>query len=1047
LAASSYGRGDRVRLRVDQSAIGRVDGDPVEYDGGWTYPVFFGGSDVRYVAESGLEAAPEDTQVAVLTREEFLRNLLLAKLDNPLSNFLYAYQSSRTQFEPYQFKPVFKYMDAPVQGILIADEVGLGKTIEAAILYQELKARQRINRVLIVCPAGLRVKWQAELLTRFDEQFSLLRKAEILDDIRLYHETDGLQPLYGITGLETIRNREIQDLLDERPVRYDMVIIDEAHHLRTAGRLSNRIGERLSDLTDNLVLLTATPLQTSQEDLFNLLRFIDETQFQQFPDFILQLQPNANLNAAIRSLRDVPPDLRGAKDALSGVSHLAAGSQVTAHPNYAPTMRALEGPAIDHEGIIRLQRDIDQMNVMSSVYTRTRKRDVTGVAKRQAHVIHVPITEQEQAFYDAVLAHARAQARQKSKTGSVPGWTGMMRERQAASCMTATREYLVELHKNDATRIGIEDSSTDVAPETNGSDHSTHQRPEVDVLLEAAQALGTTDSKFEVFLEALSQALAESADSKVIIFSYFRRTLAYLDRQLKARGYDILQINGDIPPDQRAVAIDRFRTDPKIQILLTSEVGAEGLDFQFCDTIINYDLPWNPMRVEQRIGRIDRYGQKRDKIRIYSFFLAGTIEERILERLYVRIGIFEDSIGDLEPILGPLASALTREIFAADLTPAEEIEVANRYADLVIRRRVEERDLEARSAELLGQDALILQAIDETVSAGRYISAAELRAIVAGYLSEVGRNAGLDDGVGDGTATVYPDARIASDVQDTVIRERDTRPGTTEFLAKLQKAGRIAVTFDGETAMTSRRLELLNLRHPLIRTAIAHYKDQVQPRTPVVDLVASNDALSDVTGTFSFGLFLVSIKGAQSQTRLIAVVLDELGRRAFAVEDRLLWTIQEASLDAPPRAWSAQERDSILQGMTRIAASIADQLEADAAERNDAILAVRRVTVERTIRAKISKRRAQINTATNELIKRMWSAEIRNLELDLQNRLDDLETRRAVGVTYAALGAGRITLRPKVVAEIAPVVEAQPESGPVVIDGYPEPDTGVLPWS
>ena len=134
MPGSLFDRGDRVRLRIDPSAIGRVDGDPVAYEGGWTYPVFFGGSDVRYVAESGLELAPEDTQVAVLTREEFLRSLLLAKLDNPLSNFLYAYQASRTQFEPYQFKPVFKYLDAPVQGILIADEVGLGKTIEAAIL-------------------------------------------------------------------------------------------------------------------------------------------------------------------------------------------------------------------------------------------------------------------------------------------------------------------------------------------------------------------------------------------------------------------------------------------------------------------------------------------------------------------------------------------------------------------------------------------------------------------------------------------------------------------------------------------------------------------------------------------------------------------------------------------------------------------------------------------------------------------------------------------------------------------------------------------------
>src|ERR1019366_8639713 len=100
------------------------------------------------------------------------------------------------------------------------------------------------------------------------------------------------------------------------------------------------------------------------------------------------------------------------------------------------------------------------------------------------------------------------------------------------------------------------------------------------------------------------------------------------------------------------------------------------------------------------------------KIRIYSFFLAGTIEERILERLYLRIGIFEDSIGDLEPILGPLASEMTKEIFAAELTPDEEIEVANRYADLVLNRRAEEQELETRSAELLGQDSLILQAID-----------------------------------------------------------------------------------------------------------------------------------------------------------------------------------------------------------------------------------------------------------------------------------------------------------------------------------------------
>jgi len=683
------------------------------------------------------------------------------------------------------------------------------------------------------------------------------------------------------------------------------------------------------------------------------------------------------------------------------------------------------------------------MNVISSIYTRTRKRDVAGVAKRQAYVIDVSITEQEKTFYDAVLAHARAQARSRSASGVIPGFVGMMRERQAASCMTATREYFEELHRGH-DNLWVEDSTTDVQPEVSGP-VARHPEGSIDALLAASRALGATDSKFVAFKEALAGALRESVDSKVIVFSFFRRTLAYLERQLKANGYDVLQINGDIPPDQRAYAIDRFRSTPSIQVLLTSEVGAEGLDFQFCDTLMNYDLPWNPMRVEQRIGRIDRYGQKRDKIRIYSFFLEGTIEERILERLYERIGIFEDSIGDLEPILGPLSRELTKEIFTTELTPAEEVELAIRYADRVLHRRAEEQDLEARSSELLGQDALIMQAIDETVKAGRYISAAELRSAVAGFLAEVGLQARLEDGIGDGTAVLHHDGRVTSRVQDVVTRERDVRPGTTDFLAKLQKSARIAVTFDGEVAMNSRRLELLNLRHPLVRTSIAHYQQGNRARTPIVDLVSQHEVVRDAVGTYTFGIFLVSISGAQSQTRIVSIVLDALGRRAPDIEDRLLWLIQEASTDAPARPWSSAERDALLTAMTAIAASTADQLEAEARDRNDAILAVRRSAVERTMRAKIRKRQLQIATATDERIKRMWNAEVRNLEQDLRDRLADLDARSAVGASYAALGGGRLTVfaGPNVAIAEVPVHAATPEQA---IDGFPEPAPGNLPW-
>jgi len=1042
-----YQRGDRVRMRADPAMIGRIDGDAVGYAGGWTYPVFFGGTDVRFVPESGLEPAPEVDRISVLPRSAFLRALLLAKIENPLTDFLYAYQASRTQFEPYQFKPVFKYLDAPVPGLLIADEVGLGKTIEAAILYQELNARTRLPRVLVVCPAGLRIKWQVELLSRFDEQFAILRRPDLLADIALYQETDGAQPLRGITGLETIRGRPILDALAERPVRYDMVIIDEAHHLRTAGRLSNQIGERLADLTDNLVLLTATPLQTSQQDLFNLLRLLDEAQFPQLADFELQLEPNARLNAAIRALRASPPNAGEAAHELVSIRELEAGVQVTSHPNYTPTIRALGADTLDRNSIVRIQREIDQMNVISSIYTRTRKRDVSGVAKRQAHVIEVPITDAERAFYDAVLAHARAQARQRSKSGWIPGFAGMMRERQAASCMAATREYLVELHKAKRSVLGVEDSSTEVVPDEFEETKQVEGGGEVSALLDAAAALGDVDSKFATFLGALEGAIAESHDSKVIVFSYFRRTLAYLERQLRSHGFQVLQINGDTSPDRRALLIDTFRTNAQIQVLLTSEVGAEGLDFQFCDTLFNYDLPWNPMRVEQRIGRIDRYGQQREKIRIYSFFLEGTIEERILERLYRRIGIFEDSIGDLEPILGPLANALTREIFTAHLTPEEEVEVAARYGDMVIHRREEERALEARSAELLGQDALILQAINETVQAGRYISAAELRATVEGFLRDASVNADLEDAAGDGTATIRADSKIARAVQDQVARDRDNRPTTTAFLARLQRGGRIPATFDGETAMISRRLELLNVRHPLVRAAIHHYRSMPHGIMPVVD-VQVHAADDSTPGTYDFAIFLLSIRSAQTQTRLVPIVVDEAGRRCTDVEDRLLWLIQEQAVDGPSGDWLITDRDKIMSAATRFAAEDAERLEAQARDRNDAVLAVRRATLERTFRAKISKRRAQILTATDDRIRRLWEGEIRNLEEGLRQRLAELEARRAVGVSFAPIGGGRIRIaQPEKGTDERQVETIPTPAPPVSIGSWPEPPVRPEPWN
>ena len=739
-----YKLGQMVRLRADPSRAGMIM-SMMPQAVGVTYVVFFGANDIAHINGSMLEPTEASHTVRAsehrfVSRDQFLRALLLAKLDTPINDLLYAFQGSRTQFEPYQFKPVLKFLDSPVPGILIADEVGLGKTIEAAIILQELRARQAVRRVLVVCPAGLREKWQAELLNWFDESFQIMFSREVEHDVRLYRQTDGAHPLNGIVSLETFRLPRLQNMIVEEGVTYDLGIIDEAHHLRTGGTLSNRVGDRMQELCEHLVLLTATPLQTSQDDLYNLLRFVDPSQFTDRQDFAYQLQPNALLNEAISALRQQPPDAAGARRSLDALRSTEAGAQVTRHPSFPLIVRALDGDIEDREVLVRLRRDIDSLNVLAPIYTRTVKRDVSGAAERSAVAVNVDVTEGEAAFLAAVLAYARAQARQRSGKGWAPGFVGIMRERQAASCITAMREYLEETinarqAKLAAPELQVEATEVDVEPE--GQVASTPSVAATEIALrDAAQALGSTDSKLASFMETLHEVLGENDTSKIIVFTFFRRTLAYLERALRQAGLRVTTIHGDVKPQERSHRIGRFREDAETRVLLTTEVGSEGLDFQFCDTLFNYDLPWNPMRVEQRIGRIDRYGQRAKKVRIYSFFLRGTIEERILQRLYTRIGIFTESIGDLEPILGPISAELTKDIFTSDLTPDQEGSVAEKYEQMIINRRVTKGELERDSGKLLGQDVLFLQEVDDSVRSGRYVSASELRATVAGFLSE-----------------------------------------------------------------------------------------------------------------------------------------------------------------------------------------------------------------------------------------------------------------------------------------------------------------------
>jgi superfamily II DNA/RNA helicase len=203
-----------------------------------------------------------------------------------------------------------------------------------------------------------------------------------------------------------------------------------------------------------------------------------------------------------------------------------------------------------------------------------------------------------------------------------------------------------------------------------------------------------------------------------------------------------LVIDGDVPSnpgnlegDIRGQRLDQFRDDPSVRVLLSSEVGSEGLDLEFCHVLVNYDLPWNPMVVEQRIGRLDRLGQKSDSILIFNLSMPGTIEDRVLERLYARVKVFETSIGELEVILGEEVRNLAQILFARNLTPEELDARLDQSAEVIERRKMELEDMEQNASSLIGHDEYFLDQIEQARRQHRYVGGEELLVYLRDFIN------------------------------------------------------------------------------------------------------------------------------------------------------------------------------------------------------------------------------------------------------------------------------------------------------------------------
>lgn len=642
--------------------------------------------DYKTVSKIDLELQEKQT---FSTLDKLKENVFLNCIKKPLSDILYSYNTNRLTPEPHQYKPLLKFLTSENNRILIADEVGLGKTIEAGMIYKEIDRREELKVSLIVVPSSLTYKWQEELSIRFDEYFEIKKTNEFLnfiDEYDNYHSSKLISKKI-IISYHTLRNEKVMEKLKHSLFEVDFLIMDEAHTMRNLGTSTFESAELITSISEHIIFLSATPVQNTLNDLFNILSLLDNDYFKDFEYFERMIKPNSTIHkitALIRnnySIDDVKKFINEIKDNSFQVSLKNIFDEILHLEEFDTNIKI--------DLIDRLKKE----DHLSFIINRTKKKDVGRSIPRNAKSATISLNEQEKDYYYSVIEFV------KFLNPLTPqGFITIMPERMASSSMIASLETFKEVKRSG--KLFIKDID-DLEDHYEDMDIKEEAMNYLDNIISKGHLIGNDDSKFLKFEEILKD-IKEQNIKQMIVFSFFKKTLNYLEIKLDELGYSVNKIHGDFSIEERFSKIKEFKKG-SFDILLSSEVGSEGLDMQFCNVVINYDLPWNPMRVEQRIGRIDRIGQKFEKLHIFNLCIEGSIEDRIYNRLYSKLNIFEESIGELEPILGNLEETLN--ISELITLSQKEIDEKIHLQELALRREEKEIVEQTKQVdELLNDD-------------------------------------------------------------------------------------------------------------------------------------------------------------------------------------------------------------------------------------------------------------------------------------------------------------------------------------------------------
>ncbi len=863
-----------------------------------------------YVAEDQIEAvnstALSDPYAVIEAGRygraaDLRRSLTQVHLSGRLANLVYSMGITNTDFYAYQYRPLLTLLESPADGLLIADEVGLGKTIEAGIIWTELRAREDMRRLLIVCPAMLREKWQEELQHRFGIDAMIVDARTLTEELKRSSSSGPIKAWIASyqslrpprswrpateerTGLNSARAL-LADLLDEHdggdPL-VDLVVFDEAHYMRNAESSANRLGELLREVSHYRVLLSATPINLHNQDLYQLLRLCDPEHFQYQSSFAEMIQANQPLVKA----RDAALRLNGTADEIIG--HLREAAATPMLQGSRQLASILESPPTEM-GLLSqryradLAASLERVNLLGHVVTRTRKRDVQlHRPKRDVQAESVPMTATERSFYVHVTEMTRDYAMRK---GISDGFLLVMPQRQVCSCPAAfaqawmnNDESLVE-DMAQAVMEDIEEVDEDIDIEeisTSLKEFLFRNRPHA---LDFA-ALERDDSKLKRLLEVARGYFAEHPSEKIVLFTSFRATARYLQLKLQAAGMGSMLIWGNMKETKQDL-IHEFESRPDLRVLVSTEVAAEGVDLQFCKVLVNYDLPWNPMRVEQRIGRIDRLGQSADKIHIWNLFYKGTIDERILGRLLERLKIFTESLGEPEPIIGEIIQRLEADLLTNKLTPEEEEAKIAQAAQALENVRKRQEELEQNAVQMIAHGGMVLERIEAAQELARRVTELDLVVYVHDFLAHHAQgHQFLQDPQQADLYTIQLPPRTAAELDD--FARRNGMSGQTSLGNGLARQCRFLNKIAGAR---NKAVESVHQFHPLVRFISDRLRASEDALYPAVALrLTVSDVPGLDTGRYFFLLRRWVFEGVKSEEILVPAVA-KMGSDAVLTEE------------------------------------------------------------------------------------------------------------------------------------------------------------------